>query len=68
MPIKTSPKPLLEGGIVDPKEISNHLMPLHSFPKGDLFVRFDIVFPKEIDVGQKMKIVQMLKKNKEETE
>jgi len=68
MPIMVQSKEYLEGGIVDPEEIKSHLLPLRTYPKGNLFVRFDILFPETINIEQKLKIVELLRKNKEETE
>lgn len=36
-------------------------------PKGNLYIKFDIQFPK-MNIDQKQKIVQILKKNEQETD
>ena len=59
MPIKVTP--------VDPTELTNHLQPLSAIPKGDLYIKFDITFPSNIAVDHKTKIVDLLRKNAEET-
>lgn len=59
MPIKVE--------VVDPTEMTNHLKPLSAIPKGDLYIKFDIHFPNSIGVDHKNKIVELLRKNAEET-
>jgi DnaJ family protein B protein 4 len=59
MPITVEP--------TDPSELTNHLQPLSAIPKGDLYIKFDIHFPNNIAVEHKTKIVELLRKNAEET-
>jgi len=59
MPITVQPE--------DPSELTNHLQPLSAIPKGDLYIKFDITFPNNIAVEHKTKIVDLLRKNAEET-
>lgn len=46
--------------------ILNHLKTVHELPKGDLYVRFDIIFPTKISNDYKQIIVKALRANEEE--
>ena len=59
MPVKVEPK---EG-----EDMMSHLNPLSAIPKGDLFIRFNIVFPVAMKIEHKSKIVEILRKNAAET-
>ena len=51
----------------DPSDLTNHLKPLASLPKGDLYVKFSISFPTDLNDADKSKIVELLKLNAEQT-
>ena len=42
-------------------ERDNHLKPLRLYPKGQLFIRFDIEFPRQLGQEKKDRIVELLK-------
>ena len=44
----------------------NHLETVETLPKGDLYLRFDIVFPLKLSSQHKQTIVQALRENDEE--
>ena len=51
-----------------PSDLVNHLKPLAALPKGDLYVKFDIYFPDNIEINQKNRIVELFRKNAEEVD
>lgn len=44
----------------DPKQ---RLLPIEAWPKGDLYIRFNINFPKNINNDARLKIIEALEKN-----
>ena len=54
--------------IIDSSELSNHLQTLRDMKKGDLFIKFDIHFPKNLSIQKRKAIVEVLNKNREETD
>lgn len=42
------------------------LMELSQVPKGDLYIRFDISFPKQLSNAQRQQVIQVLKANEDE--
>ena len=53
--------PICQG--TDKDQILNHLKPIQTLPRGDLYIRFDIEFPKNISIEHKNKVVELLKQN-----
>ena len=50
-----------------PKE-TTELNSVSALPKGDLFIKFDIVFPTKMTAEQRNKILTLLRKNASETD
>ena len=50
------------------EDLMRHLKTVEEMPKGDLYLKFDIQFPKKIQHGYKEAIIQALRSNQEETE
>jgi DnaJ-class molecular chaperone len=46
--------------------ILDHLKNVSELPKGDLYIRFDIIFPSKIANHHKETIIQALRQNEEE--
>ena len=44
----------------DPKQ---RLLPIEALPKGDLYIRFNINFPRNINNDARLKIIEALEKN-----
>lgn len=57
-----------EGMPIQSTDPAAQLKPVHQMPKGDLYVRFDIVFPEKLTNQQKQIIVEALRKNEEEND
>lgn len=54
-------------GMPLPKETTT-VMALSALPKGDLFIKFDIVFPTNMTADQRNQILSLLRKNAAETD
>ena len=54
-------------GMPLPKETTD-VLPLSALPKGDLFIKFDIVFPTNMTADQRNQILALLRKNAAETD
>lgn len=50
-----------------PKETTN-VFPVSAMPKGDLFIKFNIVFPTNMTADQRNQILALLRKNAAETD
>ena len=50
------------------KDLFSHLETLKTMPKGDLFIKFDIHFPNNLTIEKRQAIVEVLRKNAEETD
>ena len=50
-----------------PKE-TDGVVALRAMPKGDLYVKFEITFPQNMTASQRKTIVEILRKNAEETD
>lgn len=50
------------------ENLLDHLKNVNELPKGDLYIRFDIQFPKKISNHHKQTILQALRQNEEENE
>lgn len=53
--------PICQG--TEKEQILNHLKPVETLPRGDLYMRFDIEFPSKISIENKNKVVELLKQN-----
>ena len=53
---------------LESEETVNFLKPVRDLPKGDLYVRFDIEFPKKLSNEYKKRIIDVLKANEEEND
>ena len=49
----------------DKEEPKMHLLNVEELPKGNLYIKFDIIFPKKLSEMQKEKIVKTLQEAKE---
>jgi len=49
-------------------EVEGHLLPVSALPKGNLYVRFSIRFPRNVPEKQKLAIVSTLKEAAEQEE
>jgi len=56
MPIK----PEASVDISDPDLLEDYLKPFGKLPRGDLYVRFDVMFPSNLTSQQKQQIVDLL--------
>lgn len=52
----------------NPEDLTAHLKTLSEMDKGDLFVKFDLHFPKNLTIEKRKAIVEILNKNREETD
>lgn len=63
MPVVPKSVAAKENGEINQEEFDNHLAPLRKYPKGTLFVRFDIEFPANLSFEKKARIVEQLHLN-----
>ena len=54
----------LEVGAND--ELTRHLESFDKIPRGDMYVKFDIVFPNDLDSAKKQRILEILRQNREQ--
>jgi len=57
-----------EGMPKESAELSHHLLSLAKIPKGNLYVKFNIVFPNDLTNAKKKEILAILAANKHEVE
>jgi DnaJ-class molecular chaperone len=57
-----------EGMPIESEEPLDYLKSVRELPKGDLYVRFEIEFPKKLSNEHKQRIVEVLRSNEEEND
>ena len=60
MPVRPISRPAEENGAMDSEEAANSLKPLRDYPKGNLYLKFDIEFPNNLTADKKQRIVELL--------
>jgi DnaJ-class molecular chaperone len=48
--------------------VLDHLKAVHQLPKGDLYIKFDILFPRKLHHHHKKTIIEALRLNDEENQ